>query len=125
MLFRGRAPFTPIPEPPDSRKRVDSVLLRPPPPSTKLPPPPSRPRFGLTTPGDNCARIVKLRCGIGRSVTSRPVMRSPRTLVSLSTSGADSAVIVTEEVLETRIRLYLHGLKRNSLETARLNGHVI
>ncbi len=46
------------------------------------------------TPGESAASSVKLRCGSGNSVTCRPVMMSPRTLVSVSASGA-SAVTTT------------------------------
>ena len=63
-------------------------------PPSKLPPPPMTPTTGRVTPGESVASSVKLRCEMGRSVTCLPVMRSPRTLVSVSASGA-SAVTVT------------------------------
>src|SRR5918911_2070067 len=72
LLFVARAPLTTSTEPPDSRKRVDSVLFWPPPPATKLPPPPKRPRLGRVTPGERAASSVKLRCGIGRVVAPPP-----------------------------------------------------
>ena len=95
LLLVGRAPLTTRTEPPDSRKRVDSVEVPTGfPPASKLPPPPMTPTKGRVTPGESVASSVKLRCGMGRSVTCLPVMRSPRTLVSVSASGA-SAVTVT------------------------------
>ncbi len=98
LLLVGRAPFTTSTEPPDSRKRVDSVEVPTglPPPPSKFPPPPITPTMGRVTPGDSVASSVKLRCAIGRSVTCLPVITSPRTLVSLSVIGTSSAVTVTD-----------------------------
>ncbi len=96
MFCVTRAPFAEITEPPDSRKRVDSVEL-PGPPLAKLPPPrtPTDAPDGRVTPGERPASSVKFRCGIGKSVTSMPEITSPRTLVSLSTIDAPSFVTLT------------------------------
>src|SRR5919204_304930 len=75
LLLVGRAPLTTRTEPPDSRKRVDSVEpplpMTPPgePPDSKPPPPPRVVTKGRVTPGESVASSVQLRCGIGGSVT--------------------------------------------------------
>src|SRR5882762_863872 len=83
LLLVGRAPLTTRTDPPDSRKRVDSVEVPTGfPPASKLPPPPTTPTKGRLTPGESVASSVKLRCGIGRSVTCLLSMTLPRSLVS-------------------------------------------
>src|ERR1051325_3483880 len=96
VLLVGRAPLTTSTEPPDSRKRVDSVDVPVGlPPASKLPPPPITPTKGRVTPGDSVASNVKLRCGIGKSVTCLLSITLPRSLVSDCTTDCAALIVTT------------------------------